>query len=85
MRSFVADDAMEIAKAHKKIQIERLDPSLLMKCALMIKKTQNDCTVCNNPEIPCIGCIRRRTGNSSASLSECPLCWQQPNLTCPSR
>lgn len=83
--SRAADDAVAI-RAHQKAQmIARAAPELLLKCARMDGKMQTECTVCTDPEVPCIGCIRRRTGDASVPTSECPVCWQSPSIPCPPR
>ncbi len=85
MTNRLADDVTEIAKHRKALQIARADPELLTKCACLKGALQSGCTVCNDPQVSCIGCIRRRTGDSSRSLSECPICWHSPSTSCPTR
>lgn len=80
-----ADEIAEIHRHRKALMIARLAPELLMKCARMNGKQQAECEVCTNPDVPCIGCIRRRLGDTSIPVSECPVCWDKTSIPCPTR
>lgn len=89
----LADDTDEIAKHLKALQITRADSSLIAQCAFVTRTAdslvgsalQESCKVCNDPQVACIGCIRRRMGDSSIPTADCPACWQTPSATCPGR
>lgn len=89
----LADDAAGIAKHLKGLQIMRVDPALLGQCAFVTRVDDNlvgnalqaSCKVCNDPQVACIGCIRRRMGDSSIPTEDCPACWQTPLAACPGR
>ncbi len=82
---YAADDADEIWKHRKALMIARCAPELLVKCARMNGQQQSECKVCTDPEVPCIGCIRKRTGNTSAPIVDCPVCSGTPAIPCPHR
>jgi len=81
----LADDADEIAKHLKALRVTRADPELLTKCACLNGALQTGCMICNDPQVPCIGCIRRRMGDGTMPVSQCPICWHSPSIVCPSR
>ncbi len=82
---YAADDADEIWRHRKALMIARCAPELLVKCACMNGKQQSECEVCIDPEVPCIGCIRKRAGNSAVVTADCPVCWHTPAAPCPPR
>jgi hypothetical protein len=79
------DDPDEMRRHIKAYQIASLSPLMLAKCAAMNGTLQSACEVCTNPDVPCIGCIRRRNQDSSIPTADCPNCWHSPNKMCPSR
>ena len=52
-------------------------------CAYAEDRPQSECTVCNNPQIQCAGCIRKRT--PGAAVTACPICSHRPSWNCPER
>ena len=52
-------------------------------CAYAGDRPRDECAVCNNPRVPCIGCVRMAT--PGASTADCPICWYRPAHKCPDR
>lgn len=51
-------------------------------CAMLVGKTQSECTACA-PNLTCLGCIRKRI--PGAMVSDCPVCRETPSKPCPTR
>jgi hypothetical protein len=82
-RASIVEDFAALNRALLDRQIASRSPGLIAKCAIIQGKVQGDCQVCNDPQIPCVACVKKR--DVDYSTSECPICWQTPTKSCPSR